>query len=102
MFYADLVHYVALSFVNTIREDCPSCGRFSEYTDMMRMTPSEVKEEIISLAEFGIKVLPQRYPINNMYIDPFDGSVGSDEFDEDIPYRIFRKDVVKLINEALK
>lgn len=102
MFYADLVHYIALEFVDTIRNDCPSCNTFSEFTDMMHLTSSEVKEEIISLAELGIKDLYQPYQVNQVYLDPFDGSVGSDEFDEDIPYHVFRKDVVKEVNKILQ
>ena len=102
MFYVNLVHYVALDFVDTIRNDCPSCEKFSEYTATMQMTPSEVKEEIVSLAEIGIEELSQLHPINKMYLDPFDGSVGSDEFDGDIPYRVFRKDVVNEVNKILQ
>ena len=102
MFYADLVHYIALEFVDTIRNDCPSCNTFSEFTDMMHLTSSGVKEEIISLAEFGLEELSQLNPVNQVYIDPFDGGVGSDEFDEDVPYRVFRKDIVKEVNKILE
>ena len=101
MFYSDLVHYVALDFVDTIRNDCPSCETFSEFTDMMHLTSSEVKEEIISSAILGMKELSQPYPVNQVYIDPFDGDAGSDEFNEDIPYRVFRKDIVKEVNKIL-
>ena len=101
MFYADLVHYIALEFVDTIRNDYPSCNTFSEFTDMMHLTSSEVREEIVSLAELGMRELTQLYPVNHVYIDPFDGDVGSDEFDEDIPYRVFLKDVVKEVNNIL-
>ena len=101
MKYQDLVQYVANEFVSTITEDCPSCERFSEYTNIMGMTPSEVKEEFIFFSVFGIKELSDGVSMNELLLDPFTGNIGSIEFDEDIPYKTFKKDVTKLINSML-
>ena len=102
MTYQDLVEYVAAEFLEEIKLDCPCCEKFSEYTDMMQMPAWEVKEEFIALADFGIKELKEQYPGGFLHVDSYSGSITSDEFDEEVPYRTFKRDVVKIINEALK
>lgn len=99
MKYQDLVKYVADTYIDDISEDFPSCEKFSEYIDIMQMTPSEVKDEFISIADFGIT---EFIDDNFIYVDSDTGSVTSDEFEEEVPFRTFKRDVVKLINEALK
>ncbi|MBQ2856662.1 MAG: hypothetical protein IJE78_05985 [Bacteroidaceae bacterium] len=99
MKYQDLVKYVADTFIDDISEDFSGCEKFSEYIDIMQMTPSEVKDEFISIADFGITEFIDE---NFIYVDSDTGNVTSDEFDEEVPFRTFKRDVVKLINEALK
>lgn len=101
MRYKDLVNYVADELLSEISEDCPNCESFSEYVDMMQMSVSEVKDEFIALADFGIKDLKSINPDSRIIIDPFTGNVTSNEFDEEIPYRVFKKDVVKIVNANL-
>ena len=99
MTYNDLVQQVAKEFIEEISVDLPSCERFSEYVNNMQMTSSEVRDEFISLSDFVIREFKDNHFI---YIDSYTGDVTCDEFDEEVPFRVFKRDVVKLINEALK
>ena len=102
MTYNDLVQHVANEFIDEITEDYSSCESFSEFVDISGMTGAEVKEEFISLADYVIEEFGKDYSDGFIVIDPFTGNIASDEFEEEIPYRMFKKAVVKVVNTALK